>query len=356
MSLILVITVGLALSSDFVTPSPIWVICRLGLCRADQIAKDSSYGDTLRNPALVRQMLYQDSANPYRWADYADAVAGGPAYERALELGPNLPPILVRAFLFYNTRGDRAAAAPLAARVLTLTAAYDEILFAYGIRPPPQQRPANAWLTWLLPRASDADLLAAWRWISAHHLADDPTTSNLLWTLWNRKSYAAAAHAAAATPGRLNNPHFHSPPRNSPFDWTITPHPAVETTRGANGLQLLFSGRDNIVYDNVKQMTIISPGSYRLIIDAEAEALTTNEGPFLRVYDVDVPGRLDVRSEKFHGSRRRERTTLQFTAPPAARAIAVQLQRDRSQKFDNKIGGRLNVYELSLIPVGRSAP
>lgn len=323
-SLILVILAGLALLSDFVRPSPIWVLCRLGLCRYDQILNTLSYTEPPQNPAFVRHMLYQDPANPYRWADYADAGAGAPAYDRAVQFGPNLPPILMRAFLFYNARDDRAAADPLAARILTLTPAYDEILFAYGVRPPPQQRPAAAWLHWLIVRASDRELLDAWRWISDNRLADGPNTAAFYQALWDRKAWAAAIAAGAS------------------YDWIIAPHPAVLATRDSSGVHLAFSGAANVDYAHLRRQFVLPPGRYTLSIRYSSSGLTTDSRPFLLLSSPSF----SLSTAPLDGAAT---LTLPFALSTPS-PLTLTLLRPPSRKFDNKLAGRLHIAEAKLSP------
>jgi hypothetical protein len=41
--------------------------------------------------------------------------------------------------------------------------------------------------------------------------------------------------------------------------------------------------------------------------------------------------------------------TLDFTAPAGTEAILVQVRRQPSQRFDNKIEGTLHIYQTSLV-------
>ena len=84
------------------------------------------------------------------------------------------------------------------------------------------------------------------------------------------------------------------------------------------------------------------------MVDVAHEGLTTDQGPMVRLYDVEEPKRLAVQTEMFRGSAGRRTITLDFVVPPGSRLVAFQLERRPSEKFDNKIAGTLHLYRVSL--------
>ena len=107
-SLLLLSGVAVALFSDFHRPSPNGFLTRFGFLRADQLVANMSYADLVRSPLLLNRRLALDPANPYRWAELGeyftgqdDYSAAGRAFDRAVELGPDIPPVLMRAVNFY---------------------------------------------------------------------------------------------------------------------------------------------------------------------------------------------------------------------------------------------------------------
>ena len=138
---------------------------RMGL---DRNAEDSAY-DALaeRRPGGLRQIekaLGNDPASPYRWCELADAllISGDAArarycFERASELGGNLPPILMRVSNFYFGIEQPRRAVVLTERLLRLTAAYDDPVFqAYDwAKLPPAE---------LLARGVPANMRAGQAW------------------------------------------------------------------------------------------------------------------------------------------------------------------------------------------------
>jgi hypothetical protein len=68
----------------------------------------------------------------------------------------------------------------------------------------------------------------------------------------------------------------------------------------------------------------------------------------LRVFDVESPGRLDARTEEVTGSNEWRLLEKAFVVGRGTRLIEVQLSREPSLKFDNKIRGRLWLDSFTL--------
>ena len=63
-----------------------------------------------------------------------------------------------------------------------------------------------------------------------------------------------------SSPGTLANVHFQSAPNESPFDWALSPVSGAETLRN-DGLEIRFSGTENVNFSNVRQFATVSGGS-----------------------------------------------------------------------------------------------
>jgi len=109
-----------------------------------------------------------------------------------------------------------------------------------------------------------------------------------------------------------------------------------------------FRGETNLSLANVRQVSFIRPGHHRLVVDVSHEGLTTDQGPYVRLFDAEQPGRMTVQTEMFRGSAGRRSVTVDFVVPAGSRLLAVQLERRPSEKFDNKITGTLHLYRVSL--------
>jgi hypothetical protein len=95
----------------------------------------------------------------------------------------------------------------------------------------------------------------------------------------------------------------------------------------------------------------VSPGRYRFTAEIDAQDVTTDHGPFFHIFDPANPKRLSVESSPLKGTVTRSWIVLDVPIAPGTQALQIQLERRPSQKFDNKIGGTLHVYQVSLLPV-----
>src|ERR1700688_651193 len=111
-------------------------LCGVGLCRSDQMfASIDAQGIT---PVSLSMLLDQDSSNPLVWCSYGQALEregkieqASAAFDQAILLGPNMPPVLMRAANFAFAHGKRPQAWSLSRRILDRTSAFDQILFSY---------------------------------------------------------------------------------------------------------------------------------------------------------------------------------------------------------------------------------
>jgi hypothetical protein len=367
---------GLSITLDYSHPSPDSRACRLGVCRYDQLfSAIDAEGLTLTSIGAV---LNQDPSNPLVWCTYAELLSTGgqtqpaiDAFDHAIALGPGMSPVLMRAANFDFAHGRMDHALAMTNRILTQTEAFDQLLFSYltraqlpvsqlaGVAVPLDPRAAKSWFYWLRGAGSDADLRELWSWMRHNQLLDQKTAAEFAWAFWQRKAFTAAqdvwadwlgpAAGGYLHPQRLANVRFKEAPNGSPFDWTLTPTPALEI-RQNDGLEVRFSGAENIEFSGVRQFATVGSGRYRFSAEISATDLTTDQGPFFHIFDPAAPGRLSVESSLVRGTVARSWITLDVSVPSGTQALAVQIERRRSQKFDNKINGTLHVYQVSLLP------
>ena len=209
----------------------------------------------------------------------------------------------------------------------------------------------------------------AWRWVSARAFADDRLAGQYVEALVRRKRFEEAAAAWKQHLGErgagyrqethLYNGDFEQEASGSIFDWRLSPTGAVRlsidssiTRSGARSLRIELGGKENVAYCGVAQRTVLGGGAYRIRAYVKAEGLSTDRGPTVRVFDVDSPGRLDVRTEEVTGTQDWRALERTFTVGGGSRLIEVQLSREPSLKFDNKIRGTLWLDEVSLVRTG----
>ncbi len=364
-----------SIATDAGKPAAESALCRLGVCRFDQIF--SSIDAAGMNPGNVGALVNEDPASPLAWCVFGDVMAGRgqfskatAAFDHATILGPDMPPVLMRAVNYYFTHGQAGKALPVSATILSETGAFDQSLFSYfrlaqiptlqllGTGVPAVSRASISWLDWVRANGSDADLRQTWGWMKRNGLLDHALAVATVWTFWYRKSYAAAHDlwlelGDAGEPGRvselLSNNSFADAPRGGPFDWTLEAPPSVVVIRD-HGLELRFSGTDNVALSEVRQGVLPRPGWYRFTADIESSGLTTDETPFFHLFDPANPA-VHAESPQIKGTTPRSRITVPIAVAAGTQALVVQLERRPSARLDNKIGGTLHVYEVSLARV-----
>ena len=363
------LVVALSLAVDVTHPAPGSSLCRYGGCRFDQIFAGVDAAGAGRD--AVATLVDADPANPLVWCAYAqvlsvhgDTQQAQSAFDHAVSLGPGMSPVLMRAANFDFTHGRREHGFLLSARILSQTSAFDEIIFSYlqradvpagmllGTAIPAASRPARSWLGWLRAHGSDQDLCDTWTWMQRNALLDEKSAGEVAWTLWNRASYRTAHTLWTSWLGTtrlLANTRFDTAPRETPFDWALGSSPAVAVTR-ANGLDVRFSGTENVAFSGVRQFTVVPPGRYRLSAEVSSENLTTDQGIFFRIFDPANPDRLHAESAPILGTVGKSWITVDLTVS-GTEALAIQLERRPSERFDNRISGTLHIHQVSLVPL-----
>lgn len=348
-------------------------VCALGLCRFDQIA--ASVDSERLDSENIQTVINLNPNDPLLWATYGELLAveghdqkAAEMYDRAVALGPHTAAVLMRTanFDFTHNRIDHALL--MTRQILAASGAFDQILFSYltalrlpaekllGTAIPPEPRPAQSWLSWLRSRGSTKDLTATWRWMEEHNLADEPTAVALTETLFGRKEYAKAQRVWAGwqgardptylNPERVWNGRFEREPTASPFDWSIVAPPSVAIQR-IDGLQIHFSSKENLALATVRQYTTVSGAQYKFTAELEARGLSTDQRPFFHLWDPVHPGALDLEVPIDEGARSVSTT---FRVPAGTPLVEIQLERRRSDHFDNKLAGTLLLKRVSLHP------
>ena len=371
------LVVVFSIITEWRSPAPDSKLCLYGGCRYDQIYTGIDAAGI--PPKALRSLILEDPASPSVWCTYAEFLAANgdtakaiSAFDQALQLGPSMSPVLMRAANFDFSHGRAEHGFQMANRILRQTDAFDQILFSYltqsgvgasgrlGTAVPATARAARSWLSWLRASGSDRDLQQTWSWMMQNGLADQKSAVDLTWTLWQRKLFHGAqdvwadwlgpSHDGYLHPQRLANSRFQDEPNGSPFDWTLSGLPSVEISR-RDGMDVRFSGKENVDFTQVHQFATVNPGRYRFSAEVSAEEITTDQGPFFQVFDPVNPARLSVQTPQVKGSVSKSWATVDIQVPAGTQALQVQLERHPSQRFDNKIAGTLHIYQTSLVPL-----
>jgi hypothetical protein len=370
-------------------------LCRVLLCDDWQLedrAREQLAGvreeDVQRAIVLFKDLLQRDSQDAYRWADLGEAYADAGqkenaryCYDQVLALAPYYANLLLRAANFHFEFGENKEALAVTARILRLTPDYDSVIFSeytrlvaqvedvlrYGL--PEDSRAARSWLLFLIEAGRIDDAQRTWNWVAERSYADDALAGGYVEFLIRQGRPDWAASAWSSHLGKrsgdyrqcsyLFNGGFESELAPSPFDWNLARTQGVEVARdcttagsGKCSLRIEFAGTQNLGFAVASQVTFVTPGVYRFHAVIRTESLTTDQGIRFRISDAEVPVRLDVILGQFTGTRPWSDIEDDVVVPSGTRLLQVQVIRQRSLRFDNKIGGRAWIDDLRLEPIG----
>ncbi|MGH9678351.1 MAG: hypothetical protein ACRD4Y_00210, partial [Candidatus Acidiferrales bacterium] len=92
-------------------------------------------------------------------------------------------------------------------------------------------------------------------------------------------------------------------------------------------------------------------GQYRFHAFVRTDSLTTDQGIRFHIVDPEAPARLDQVFGQFTGSNPWSEVNQDIVVGPETKLLQVQVIRQPSLRFDNKIGGVAWIDELKLEPI-----
>jgi tetratricopeptide (TPR) repeat protein len=366
-------------------------LCAALLCDADQAedlarrAADAAVPGAPPEIRLRQLAVLNDPSSPYRWCDLGQAWLSEKAidkarqcFRRAEQLGPRNPAVLMQLANFHFQLNELDGALARTARVLNLVGEYNNTIFssyarfnvpletvlAHGI--PPKKESAQAYLHFLFAAGEIEDTRRAWQWAAGRSLIDDALAAEFVNRLWSQKqfreavdywaNYLAPRRTGYLHPNMLYNGDFETEPGRCALDWQIEPVDDVQIARdpevrydGGFAMRLTFRGQANLDFHQFRQTTAPPPGAYRFQARVKSEGLTTDQGVRLRIYDPESPGRLDISTDALLGSTDWRLLEKTIEVSPATRIVVVEVARQPSLKFDNKIAGTLWLDAVSLV-------
>ncbi len=376
---------GFAAIQIAATRNPAWEsrLCDFSVCSPDELAQRAYLQFLEGNDAQdqisgdVKRAVLLDPASSYRWCDYGealldqgDAAGAERCFRRAVELGPRSSPILLRTADFYFQIDQPQKALGYLKRILSDISEYDSMAFslfdrlggsteqilALGI--PEQARPAQAYFRYLAARGDYNSAWKTWTWIRQRGFVDEAVVTDCVNFLIRTKHYAQAQATwsdfldgkGGDYPQRnlVYNGGFDSEIRRVALDWRIAPHELVRTAVEGGELHVTFPGTDNVTFRNVTHQVVAPPGRYVLRADVRAEGITTDQGVWLQLLDVDSPGRLSIGTQPLQGTVNRRTEQLAFTVLGDTRLLEIRLVREPSEKFDNKIEGEVWLDNVTI--------
>lgn len=149
---------------------------------------------------------------------------------------------------------------------------------------------------------------------------------------------------------------------NDGLDWHLDATPGVTYAydaahphSGSRALSVTFDGSQNLNYHGVWQLVPVRPGtSYHFSAALRTAGITTDKGLSIAI-SFPGSGQPAVGFEPLTGDHEWLTEKADFTTGPNTRMAAISLNRDPSQKFDNKLAGTIWLDDVSLSP-GDAAP
>ena len=92
-------------------------------------------------------------------------------------------------------------------------------------------------------------------------------------------------------------------------------------------------------WEKVRSKFPSAPGVYLFQAFVRSEGMTTDQGIGFRILDTETPPGLDVRTEKVVGAPDWKKLETTFVVQGQTRLIQIQVVRQPSFKFENKISG-----------------
>jgi hypothetical protein len=115
--------------------------------------------------------------------------------------------------------------------------------------------------------------------------------------------------------------------------------------------QLFFGGGANNEISEPKQYVPVEPSHwYRFHAYMRTQALSTEMGTRFLITDPNHYSAVTARTENFSGSHAWTATDLDIQTSANTHFLLVQLQREQSHMFDNKLSGTMWIADVSLTP------
>ncbi len=308
-----------------------------------------------------------DSASAVAWSEEAERNPAQARYclRRAVELGPRIPTVLMRAVNYHFAEGDGAEVLRLAGRTVELTGEYDGILMSYteqfGFRVAEvmdalrvSRRACQGYQRHVMASGDAARAGEGWERLQRFGYADEGSAGEYVAFLMQQRRYRESVRVWEEQTGErrganaLFNGGFERALGGPGFAWQVQKLAGVEVDRdsgahgGAYALRVSFGGTANVSFAGVTQRAVVAPGRHVLTAWVKSAGITTNEAPHLHVWPVNA------KSEGLSGTREWQRVRVEFDVPAGVDVVTVGVCREASMKIESKIAGVVWVDEVEL--------
>jgi tetratricopeptide (TPR) repeat protein len=346
-----------------------------------RLSKETNPAARVDAATVFAQAVRADSANAYLWEDLAEALAAAgklnearQASKRATDLAGGIPQIWFRDASLHFQYGEIALGLRSVKRIFEEVDDYDYVFFDYfdqlKLKPSDvlaeieqNRRASRSYFEHLIAVNSVDGAQEAWPMLRARGFIDQHLSAMYIACLLRNHLYEAAQQEWAASQQPSNYPDrnlvyngdFERDFTNCPLDWGIQPSENVEVSRddsvahdGRWSLKIDFQGNSNIAYENITQTVVVHPGVHHLRAWVRTEAITSDEGIRLEIFDPANPARFEMRTDTVAGSHDWTLIESSFTIPQFTRVIALRVIRTPSSMFSNAINGTTWLDSVSL--------
>lgn len=363
--------------------SSLEVLCRVLPCPVIQQGISETGAERI---ARLERAVEREPASPYAWCSLGEAFrengsAQKAAYcmSRAVDLGGSIPSILMRSANFHFSEGDTDAALTATARILELVNSYDEVIFSsyrrfgvpisrvlsHGL--PADSRPRQGFFRHLLNWGESSQVQLTWETLARESRTNDDLAGLYIDYLLSRGLCGQAMNIWPVHLGERRGDYpeanllfhggFEDEPTGTRLDWQIDEVDGVTVERtpeayaGEYALKLTFEGTQNVAYSQTSQSTCLSAGEYVFQATVRSEGITTDQAPYFRISEHPPSDRIHVQTSPWAGTQEWTTVKASFLLTASMTPVVVQIRRDQSLQFDNKIRGYLWVDDVRITKV-----
>ena len=180
-------------------------------------------------------------------------------------------------------------------------------------------------------------------------------------SVWRQANTVAGASSSAWNGGSLVfDGGFEQDLSNGGFGWQEVDVPGAdfdfdsdEKHSGARSARVVFDGTQNLNYQNLFQLAIVSPAThYRFQGYIHTDRMLTDNGVLFEILDPKDVKSLDMLTSNETGSIPWTLVQAEFTTGPNTHIVRVQLSRKPSEHFDNQVRGTAWVDDVAIFPAG----
>lgn len=176
--------------------------------------------------------------------------------------------------------------------------------------------------------------------------------------VWRQALALSGTDASGFTASSLVfNGGFETDALNDGLDWHWNTAPGItyayDTSHpyaGRRALSVTFDGSQNLNYHDVSQSVPVEPNTrYHFSAALRTAGITTDNGVSLALTFLTQPS---ISLEPLTGDHDWLTQQVDFTTGPNTHIVQISLNRNPSEKFDNKLAGTIWLDDVSLTPLG----